>query len=216
MDTIFTQLVNAGNGPTIRDGVDSATRPATRTLPVPGAAEPAPARAPRAPLSDGRRVTTGDRDDRRRTSSSTTSRPARCTSVPRPYVGTYLLLRIDDRADGRELVRRLHRIVNPARRRRTRATTRRSPWPSPTTASRRSGCRRRRWTASRRSSGRGWRPAPPCSGDVGESSPEHWEKPLGTRRCARRHRGPVPGRRPARRPSPRRRGGPTRSCRGSS
>ena len=30
---------------------------------------------------------------------------------PSPYVGTYLLLRIDDRADGRELVRRLHRLI---------------------------------------------------------------------------------------------------------
>src|ERR687893_411901 len=34
---------------------------------------------------------------------------------PSPYVGAYLLLRIDDRADGRELVRRLHALVNPAR-----------------------------------------------------------------------------------------------------
>ncbi len=33
---------------------------------------------------------------------------------PSPYVGTYLLLSIRDREDGRELVRRLHRIVNPA------------------------------------------------------------------------------------------------------
>jgi hypothetical protein len=33
MDTVFTQLVNAGHGPTIRDGVDSATRPATGTFP---------------------------------------------------------------------------------------------------------------------------------------------------------------------------------------
>ena len=33
MDTIFTQLVNAGEGPTIRDGVDSATRPATTSFP---------------------------------------------------------------------------------------------------------------------------------------------------------------------------------------
>ncbi len=33
MDTIFTQLVNAGHGPTIRDGVDSATRPASSTFP---------------------------------------------------------------------------------------------------------------------------------------------------------------------------------------
>src|SRR4051812_22034033 len=30
---------------------------------------------------------------------------------PSPYVGTYLLLRIAVRADGRELVRRLHRIL---------------------------------------------------------------------------------------------------------
>jgi hypothetical protein len=33
MDTIFTLLVNAGNGPIIRDGVDRATRPASRAFP---------------------------------------------------------------------------------------------------------------------------------------------------------------------------------------
>ena len=33
MDTIFTLLVNAGNGPTIRDGVDQATRPASNAFP---------------------------------------------------------------------------------------------------------------------------------------------------------------------------------------
>jgi hypothetical protein len=33
MDTILTLLVNAGDGPTIRDGVDQATRPASRTFP---------------------------------------------------------------------------------------------------------------------------------------------------------------------------------------
>ena len=52
---------------------------------------------------------------------------------PSPYVGTYLLLRIDDRADGRELVRRLHRIVNPAGRRRHPGRRPRSRSPSPTT-----------------------------------------------------------------------------------
>ena len=40
MDTIFTQLVNGGNGPVIRDGVDHATRPASRTFPY--LAEPNP------------------------------------------------------------------------------------------------------------------------------------------------------------------------------
>jgi hypothetical protein len=33
MDTIFTQMINAGNGPIIRDGVDHSTRPAGRTFP---------------------------------------------------------------------------------------------------------------------------------------------------------------------------------------
>ncbi len=33
---------------------------------------------------------------------------------PSPYVGVYLLLSIRDRADGRALVRRLHRLANPA------------------------------------------------------------------------------------------------------
>ena len=34
---------------------------------------------------------------------------------PSPYVGTYLLLRIDDRAAGRELVRRLHALAESQR-----------------------------------------------------------------------------------------------------
>ena len=51
---------------------------------------------------------------------------------PSPYVGVYLLLRIRDRADGRELVRRLHRLANPAGSLPPR-TTPRSPWRSPTT-----------------------------------------------------------------------------------
>ncbi len=34
---------------------------------------------------------------------------------PSPYVGTYLLLRIDDRVAGRELVRRLHPLVDSGR-----------------------------------------------------------------------------------------------------
>jgi hypothetical protein len=45
MDNIFTLLVNGGNGPTIRDGVGQATRPATRTFPYlarPNADPPTP------------------------------------------------------------------------------------------------------------------------------------------------------------------------------
>ena len=40
MDRLFTLLVNAGTGPTIRDGVDAATRPGTVTFPY--VAEPNP------------------------------------------------------------------------------------------------------------------------------------------------------------------------------
>jgi hypothetical protein len=40
MDTMFTQLINAGNGPVIRDGVDRSSRPATREFPY--LAEPNP------------------------------------------------------------------------------------------------------------------------------------------------------------------------------
>lgn len=46
MDALFTQLVNAGQGPTIRDGVDSASRPATTTFPYLVAANPDPPEPP--------------------------------------------------------------------------------------------------------------------------------------------------------------------------
>ena len=47
MDAIFTLLVNAGNGPVIRDGVDQATRPASRTFPYLAPPNPDPPEAPR-------------------------------------------------------------------------------------------------------------------------------------------------------------------------
>ena len=46
MDTIFTQLVNAGNGPVIRDGVDHATRPASSTFPYLAESNPDPPEQP--------------------------------------------------------------------------------------------------------------------------------------------------------------------------
>ena len=46
IDTIFTQLVNAGNGPVIRDGVDQATRPASTTFPYLAAPNPDPPEPP--------------------------------------------------------------------------------------------------------------------------------------------------------------------------
>ena len=46
MDTLFNQLVNAGNGPVIRDGVDQATQPASREFPYLAAANPHPPEKP--------------------------------------------------------------------------------------------------------------------------------------------------------------------------
>ena len=46
MDTIFTQLVNAGNGPTVRDGVDAASQPATGTFPYLAPPNPHPPEPP--------------------------------------------------------------------------------------------------------------------------------------------------------------------------
>jgi hypothetical protein len=46
MDTVFTLLVNGGNGPAIRDGVDRATRPATRTFPYLAPPNPDPPKPP--------------------------------------------------------------------------------------------------------------------------------------------------------------------------
>jgi Dyp-type peroxidase family len=99
---------------------------------------------------------------------------------PSPYVGTYLLLRIDDRADGRELVRRLHRLVNPAA--------------SPIDASRGTSITVAFTYHGLRALGvpqesldsfapefrEGMAARAAILGDVGASGPEHWESPLGT------------------------------------
>src|SRR5436190_15777700 len=98
---------------------------------------------------------------------------------PSPYVGAYLLLRIDDPAAGRELVRRLHGLVDAGR-------------PSTDPA-------RDAWiTAGFTYQGLKALGVPQDSldsfapefregmaaraaelGDVGDSGPEHWEEPLG-------------------------------------
>ena len=98
---------------------------------------------------------------------------------PSPYVGTYLLLRIRDRADGRELVRRLHRIVNPAGAADTPDDT------SLTVAFTYHGLKALGVPQASLDSfapefRQGMAARAEILGDVGESAPEHWEKPLGT------------------------------------
>src|SRR5947208_12173834 len=99
---------------------------------------------------------------------------------PSPYVGTYLLLRIDDRAAGRELVRRVHGLVDSG-----------PPSPDPawdawiTAAFTYNGLKALGVPQASLDSfapefREGMAARAALLGDVGESSPEHWEKPLGT------------------------------------
>ena len=182
--------INAGNGPTIRDGVDASTRPSSPPSPT------WPRRTRTRPRPH--RPTRTDEETAVTTIPPTTPAALELDDIqsgalherPSPYVGAYLLLRIDDRGGraGSGPAART-RSSRPAARRTSPRTAPGSRSPSPTTGCRRSACRRRRWTASHRSSGRAWRPAPSELGDVGESDPAHWEKPArhaGRPRRARR------------------------------
>src|SRR3954465_10540566 len=100
---------------------------------------------------------------------------------PSPYASTYILLRIDERRAGRELLRRLSEVVTSAA-----APDRpgRDTWVSvaltfpglqalgvPQASLDSFAWEFRQGMAARAS----------ALGDVGENAPEHWQKPLGTR-----------------------------------
>lgn len=98
---------------------------------------------------------------------------------PSPYVGTYLLLRIADRADGRELVRRLHRIVDPA------GGADRAGETSLTVALTYRGLEALGVPQESLDSfapefRQGMAARAEILGDTGESAPDQWEAPLGT------------------------------------
>ncbi len=98
---------------------------------------------------------------------------------PSPYVGTYLLLRIADRADGRELVRRLHRIATDSQR---------ADMADDTTLTagfsyhglEALGVPQESLDSFSPEFREGMAARAALLGDVGESSPEHWEPPLGS------------------------------------
>jgi Dyp-type peroxidase family len=99
---------------------------------------------------------------------------------PSPYVGTYLLLRIDDRSAGRELARRLHGVVDSGR---PSSEPAHDAWI--TAAFTYQGLKALGVPQDSLDSfapefqqGMAGRAAE--LGDVGESSPANWEKPLGT------------------------------------
>ena len=98
---------------------------------------------------------------------------------PSPYVGTYLLLSIRDRADGRDLVRRLHRLVDAAGSGGSVAGT------SLTVAFTYHGLAALGVPQESLDSfapefREGMAARAQILGDTGESSPHHWEQPLGS------------------------------------
>src|SRR3954452_5225841 len=99
---------------------------------------------------------------------------------PSPYAGTYLLLRIDDRAAGRELVRRLHHVVDSGR---PSSDPARDAWI--TVAFTYHGLKALGVPQASLDSfapefREGMAARATLLGDTGESSPEHWEHPLGS------------------------------------
>ncbi len=98
---------------------------------------------------------------------------------PSPYVGTYLMLRITDPADGRELVRRLHRIATGSR-----ATDMADDTSLTIGFSYRGlealGVPQTSLDSFAPEFREGMAARAALLGDVGESGPEHWEPPFGT------------------------------------
>jgi Dyp-type peroxidase family len=99
---------------------------------------------------------------------------------PSPYAGTYLLLRIDDREAGRELVRRLCPVIQSAH----------APSDPAQNASiavgftyqglKALGVPQDSLTSFAPEFRQGMAARAAELGDIGDSSPDHWEKPLGT------------------------------------
>jgi Dyp-type peroxidase family len=99
---------------------------------------------------------------------------------PTPYVGTYLLLRLDDRRAGRELARRLHPVVSSGR-----PTADPAPDAWVTVAFTYQGLKALGVPQASLDSfapefQQGMAARAAELGDVGESSPANWEQPLGT------------------------------------
>jgi Dyp-type peroxidase family len=99
---------------------------------------------------------------------------------PTPYVGRYLLLRIDDRAAGRELVRRLLPFVDSGR---EAAVPAHGAWLTVAFSHRgleALGVSQESLDSFAPEFREGMAARAAKLGDVGESGPEHWEAPLGT------------------------------------
>ena len=99
---------------------------------------------------------------------------------PSPYVGRYLLIRLDDEAQGRELCRRLHALLTAER---LRPPTEAKAWLTVAftyQGLRALGVPRASLDSFPVEFREGMAARAEDLGDVGESAPEHWEWPLGT------------------------------------
>src|ERR687889_116604 len=99
---------------------------------------------------------------------------------PSPYVGTYLLLRIDEPADGRALVRRLIPLVDSGH---ASAEPQHGAWITVAfsyAGLQALGVPQESLDSFAPEFREGMAARAALLGDVGDSSPEHWEKPLGT------------------------------------
>lgn len=102
---------------------------------------------------------------------------------PVPFAATYIILRIDDRAAGRELMRRLSEVVPSAAH---PESPNRDTWISAAltfSGLRVLGVPQASLESFPMQFAQGMAARANLLGDVGESSPEHWEKPLGTPDC---------------------------------
>ena len=99
---------------------------------------------------------------------------------PSPYVGTYLLLRVDDPRDGRELVRRLRPLIGSGRVAPDRAAEAWITVAFTYTGLKTLGVPRDSLDSFAPEFRQGMAARAAELGDVGDSAPEHWEQPLGT------------------------------------
>jgi len=99
---------------------------------------------------------------------------------PSPYVGAYLMLRIDDRADGRELVRRLAGLVDSGTQSLDPANDAWITVAFTYHGLKALGVPQESLDSFTPEFREGMAARAEHLGDVGESSPENWEKPLGT------------------------------------
>src|SRR5215218_7171538 len=99
---------------------------------------------------------------------------------PSPYVGTYLLLRIDDRRAGRELVRRLHPVVSAGQ---PASDPARGAWVTVALTYpglQALGVPQESLDSFTPEFRQGMAARAAELGDLGDSSPANWERPLGT------------------------------------